>query len=119
MRGKALVSRGALLSGHLHCGRLIKAVWKRALIDLMLISASLFLATTDCGSYCMALAMEPLWLGQGIKTRGQLERRLFFTRSRPIDPSDSMWGHVHRLKPGDQMIQYGIMWNFDCPLDVV
>lgn len=117
--GRTFILKGRRVLGSSSFGRLIKSVWRRALIDLLLIIGPLLIATTDCGSYCVALTMEPLWLGQGVNTRGQLERRLFFTRSRQIDPADSMWGHVHRLKPGEQMIQYGIMWNFDCPLDVV
>jgi len=70
-------------------------------------------------AYPYALYLESRWLPANPKTKQELEKHLHLYYTRPIDPKESMWGSDFHLADNQRMIQYCILWNRRCPLDVV
>ena len=82
--------------------------------------AALIWFTADGGpAYFYALHLESKWSKADPKTKADLEKYLHCYSLREIKPKDSMWGNGYELKSGERMMQYGILWNNNCPLDVV
>jgi hypothetical protein len=87
--------------------------------------ASLFLAVcvwltaTGTTAYLYALHLESRWTKADPKTKEVLEKYLNCYTLREIQPTDSRWGIHYELKAGERMLQYSILWNRNCPLDVV
>ena len=82
--------------------------------------AALIWFTADGGfAYIYALHLESKWSKADPKTRADLEKYLHCYSLREIQPNDSMWGNGYELKNGERMMQYCILWNKNCPLDVV
>jgi len=67
--------------------------------------------------YFYACSLEDRTLSA--KTREEMEEIVSLSSSHEIEPKDSMWGSRYKLKPGEKMIQYRILWHENCPLDVV
>ena len=67
--------------------------------------------------YFYALHLEAQWSPSKPRTREELEAFLSLYSRREIHPSQSHWGRDYALRPGEQMIQYLILWR--APLDVV
>jgi len=53
------------------------------------------------------------------KSRTEMERIVVLFSSHEIRPEQSMWGKHYNLSPDEIMIQYRILWDSGCPLDVV
>lgn len=70
-------------------------------------------------AYLYALHLESKWSKADPKTKVDMEKYLHFYSLREIQPKDSMWGNGYELKDGERMMQYCILWNKNCPLDVV
>ena len=82
--------------------------------------AALIWFTADGGfAYFYARHLESKWSKAGPKTKADLEKHLHCYSLQEIPPKDSRWGSGHELKSGERMMQYGILWNKKCPLDVV
>ena len=84
-----------------------------------LIAALIWLTATGTTAYLYALHLESQWSKADPKTKPDLEKFLYCYSLREIQPKDSMWGNGYDLKDGERMMQYGILWNKKCPLDVV
>ena len=78
-----------------------------------------FLVATGEHSYIFALMLESRWSRAKPTTKTQLESYLHCYKTRQIAPSQSMWGRHYEIKPGERMLQYCILWDERCPLDVV
>lgn len=83
----------------------------------LLLMAGLWLFWTANGHYAYCLMNEGRWMKA--QSRGELEAMLHGCNRQPIDPAQSAWGHGYRLKDGETMIQYHILNDPTCPLDVV
>jgi hypothetical protein len=70
-------------------------------------------------AYGYASYLEAKWIKDHPKTKGDLEKYLNLYSLHQIDPKTSMWGWHYELQPGERMMQYRILWNKNCPLDVV
>ena len=70
-------------------------------------------------AYLYAGYLESKWSKAEPKTKVDMEKYLHFYSLRKIQPKDSMWGNGYSLKDGERMMQYCILWNKKCPLDVV
>lgn len=82
--------------------------------------AALIWFNADGGfAYFYALRLESKWSKADPKTKDDLEKYLHFYSLREIQPKDSMWGNGYDLDDGERMMQYRILWNKNCPLDVV
>ncbi|MCK5852231.1 hypothetical protein KAH27_04300 [bacterium] len=92
-------------------------------ISLILISFTILcgavLFLTDGGHYLFALALETKWNKANPKTKQELEKNLYCYYTKIISPSQSLWGRSCNIKPDEKMIQYCIMWDENCSLDVV
>lgn len=97
----------------------LKPRWVRTLLAVLALSIGLpgTWVAADTGSYVWALHLESKWWQAKPKTRTEMESYLALYRVKTIQPQESMWGNRHLLKPGEQMVQYMILWN--APLDVV
>ena len=83
----------------------------------ILCGAVLFL--TGGGHYIFAFALETRWSKVKPETKQELEKYLYCYYTKNISPTQSLWGWSYNLKPDEKMIQYCIMWDENCPLDVV
>ena len=79
--------------------------------------AILFAFATGMVPYFYACSLENRTLSA--KTREEMEKIVSLSSIHEIQPKDSMWGSQYKLKPGERMIQYRILWDENCPLDVV
>ena len=86
---------------------------------IALIAAVIWLTATGTTAYLYALHLESKWNKAEPKTKADLEKYLHCYSLREIQPKESMWGNGYNLKDGERMMQYGILWNKKCPLDVV
>src|SRR5262245_48254889 len=68
-------------------------------------------------AYLYALKLENSWGPANPRSRAELEPHLRYFATREIPPAESCWGRNYRLKPGERMLQYLILWH--APLDVV
>ncbi len=84
-----------------------------------LMAAFIWLTASGTAAYLYARHLESQWSKAAPKTKADLEEYLHFYSMREIQPQDSIWGKGHELKAGERMLQYGILWNKNCPLDVV
>ena len=84
-----------------------------------LIAALAWFTATGTTAYLYALHLESKWSKAEPKTKVDMEKYLHFYSLREIQPKDSMWGNGYELKDGERMMQYCILWNKNCPLDVV
>ena len=84
-----------------------------------LIAAFIWLTATGATAYLYALHLESKWSKADPKTKVDMEKYLHFYSLQEIQPKDSMWGSGYALKDGERMMQYRILWNKNCPLDVV
>lgn len=85
----------------------------------VLVAAAAWFTATGGTAYLYALHLESQWRKAAPKTRADLEKHLHGYSLREIQPKDSIWGRGHELQPGERMMQYRILWNQNCPLDVV
>lgn len=80
--------------------------------------ALVFLTAFAFGApYTWALYLESRWSPAQPKTKVELESFLSLYSQHRIQPSESMWGNRHELKPGEYMNQYLLLGS--APLDVV
>ena len=70
-------------------------------------------------AYIYAGYLESKWIKGNPKTKTEIEKYLNYYSLHSIDPKDSLWGKRHQLQDGERMVQYRILWNSKCPLDVV
>ena len=70
-------------------------------------------------AYVYAGYLEEKWINANPKTKDDLEQYLSLYSLHQIEPKESMWGKRYRLKKGERMMQYRILWHNNCPLDVV
>ena len=84
-----------------------------------LVTAAAWFTAAGGTAYLYALHLESKWRQAAPKTQADLENQLHGYSSREIQPKDSIWGSGHELQPGERMMQYRILWNKNCPLDVV
>lgn len=68
-------------------------------------------------AYIYALKLESAWRAARPRTRLELERHLHLYSTRTIVPAESCWARNYKLKAGESMLQYEILWH--APLDVV
>lgn len=84
-----------------------------------LIAAFIWLTATGTTAYLYALHLESKWSKADPKTKVDMEKYLHLYSQREIQPKDSTWGKSYVLNDGERMMQYCILWNKNCPLDVV
>ena len=89
------------------------------LILILIILLTGLIVATDMGHYLFALALETRWSKADPKTKQELEKYLFCYNIKTISPTQSWWGQNYKLNSDEKMIQYCIMWDEKCPLDVV
>jgi hypothetical protein len=70
-------------------------------------------------SYFYALCLENAWSKADPKTKSALEKYLHLYSMVQIDPKTSLWGRNYVLQDGERMMQYRLLWDKKCPLDVV
>lgn len=70
-------------------------------------------------AYIYAGYLENKWIKENPKTKNQLEKHLSLYSIHEIKPQESMWGNKYQMKDNERMLQYRILWNRKCPLDVV
>lgn len=87
------------------------------LIAGLLLTAGLWLFMTEDGHYAFCLMNEARWMKA--QTRDDLEAMLWGYDSQAISPSQSAWGHGYPLRNGETMVQYHVLKDPTCPLDVV
>jgi hypothetical protein len=75
------------------------------------------LINTGLLAYFYAGHLERNWVKANPHTKSELERHLHLYSMRQIKPSESLWANWYKLKDGERMVQYLILWN--APLDVV
>ncbi len=80
---------------------------------------AIFIVASDTGHYVFALMLESRWSKSDPQTKDELEQHIFCYKTRVIQPSESMWGNSYKLKDGERVVQYCILWDENCPLDVV
>ena len=85
----------------------------------VLVAAAAWFTATGGTAYLYARHLESKWRQAPPKTQADLENQLHGYSLREIQPKDSSWGSGHELQPGERMMQYRILWNKNCPLDVV
>lgn len=83
----------------------------------LLLAACLWLVKTEGGHYSFCLMNESRW--RKAHAQSDLEAMLWSYNSQPISPAQSSWGYSYSLKDGERMIQYHILKDTNCPLDVV
>jgi hypothetical protein len=83
---------------------------------LLAVPGVLFFAS-GWAAYVYACSLEDLTLSAD--TRSEMEGIVRLSSSREIQPEDSSWGNGYALRPGEEMVQYHILWHDACPLDVV
>lgn len=88
-----------------------------ALVCGILLLTGGFIFGTGWGHYLFCLMNETGW--EKAQTRQQLEAKLWWASSQTILPTQSRWGYQYVLKDGEDMVQYLILKDQDCPLDVV
>ena len=90
-----------------------------ALVAIVGISVALclWLFKTDSGHYVFCLMNDTRWMKA--QTQNELEGMIWSYNSIPISPSRSLWGNSYSLKEDERMIQYHILKDTNCPLDVV
>ena len=81
------------------------------------VALCLWLFKTDSGHYAFCLMNETRWMKA--QTQTELEGMIWSYNSTPISPSQSSWGNSYSLKEDERMIQYHILKDTNCPLDVV
>jgi len=86
---------------------------------IFLILVVFYFFATDTGHYLFALALETRWSKAEPKTKQELEKIIFCYNIKTISPTQSLWGSKYKLNSDEKMIQYCIMWDEKCPLDVV
>lgn len=85
-------------------------------VIIVMIGTGLILGT-EPGHYVFCLMNEGRW--ERSETQAELEATLWFYTSRQIAPSESSWGHQYVLRDGERMMQYLILKDPTCPLDIV
>ncbi len=85
-------------------------------LTLIVVAVLLFFAS-GMAPYFYACSLEGRTLSA--KTREEMENIVFLSSCHDIQPKKSMWGSRYKLKPGERIIQYRILWHKNCPLDVV
>jgi hypothetical protein len=70
-------------------------------------------------AYFYALCLENRWSKADPKTKSELEGYLHLYSLVQIDPKTSLWGRSYVLQEGERMMQYRLLWDKKCPLDVV
>ena len=70
-------------------------------------------------SYEWALHLESKWMAANPKTRADLESCLSLYSRHKIQPTQLGWVRGYPLQPGDQMVEYWLLFNAGTPLDVV
>ena len=91
---------------------------KKIIIAIIIFFLSFFIFSST-GHYFIALFMESRWNKVDPKTKEELESYLYFYNTKIINPTNSMWGCKYDLNDSEKMLQYQIMWDKNCPLDVV
>ena len=86
---------------------------------IALVAAIIWFTAIGGTAYLYALHLESKWSKANPKTKVEMENYLHCYTLREIQPKDSMWGNGYELKSGERMMQYCILWNKNCPLDVV
>ena len=76
-----------------------------------------YLISTGFLAYIYAVHLEEQWINADTKTKAELEIFLHYYSTSVIKPSESLWGNRHKLRNGERMVQYLILWSM--PLDVV
>ncbi len=76
-----------------------------------------FLIATGFLAYMYAVHLEDQWVPADPKTKAELEAFLHCYSARVIQPKESLWGRGYKLRSGERMVQYLILWS--APLDVV
>jgi hypothetical protein len=92
-------------------------LWHSTVIILLI--PIVWFTYTGGTAYIYARYLESKWAPAAPKTKQALEKHLHLYYTRTIDPKDSMWGSHYQLRENEHMIQYCILWNKRCPLDVV
>lgn len=85
----------------------------------VLVAALIWLTASGTAAYLYALHLESKWSKAKPKTKTDLEKHLHFYSLREIQPHDSPWSNGYELEDGERMMQYRLLWNKNCPLDVV
>ena len=70
-------------------------------------------------SYGWALHLESKWIVANPKTRADLESCLSLYSRHKIQPTQSGWVRGYQLQPGEQMVEYWLLYNAGTPLNVV
>jgi hypothetical protein len=86
-------------------------------VAMAIVSPPLFAIFMALAGYGWAIHLETKWSPKKPKTQAQLESYLSLYSKYDIQPTNSLWGHNHTLKPGERMTQYLLLWMM--PLDVV
>ena len=96
-----------------------RTIIKYALLAIvgLLLAASYWLFKTERGHYAFCLMNEARWMKA--HTQSDLEAMLWNYNSQTISPTQSAWGHFYQLNNGETMVQYLILKDPTCPLDVV
>ena len=63
--------------------------------------------------------LESRWTKADLSTKAQLEKHIIGYALKEIQPENSLLGNDCRLKDGERVMRYDILWNINCPLDVI
>ncbi len=89
------------------------------LIFFILIAMSIWFTAIGGTAYIYTGYLESRWIKENPSTMQELESILKFYSKHEITTAESSWGGYYILKSDERMIQYRILWNKNCPLDVV
>jgi endonuclease/exonuclease/phosphatase (EEP) superfamily protein YafD len=95
--------------------------WKLLLVVFLAFGAptAVWFVATGGHSYLYALLLESKWRAARPQTKQEMEAILSFYREKEIQPAQSSWGRNYHLEQGERMVQYQILYDSSCPLDVV
>ncbi len=89
------------------------------IIFSVLITTTIWFTWVGGTAHLYALWIESKWGEANPKNKKELEKFLRYYSEHQIHPENSVWGSNYKLQPNERMVQYRILWNKNCPLDIV